>query len=65
MTGEQLRTIRKALAMRQRDLAAELGFHEDHVRHLENGQARITERFQKQIDMLLMKKKLEKMLETS
>ena len=65
MTKTQLRDLRKEFGLRQRDMAAELGYSEDHLRHLEKGQAKITKRFEKQIDMWLMKKKLEKMLETS
>ena len=64
MTGAELKDERTALGLTQRALAAELGYTEDHIRQMERGWSNVTKRFEKQLDTLKMKKKMEKMLQS-
>jgi predicted transcriptional regulator len=62
-TGKDIQHVRHGMGMRLGEFADELGYNHSYVRQVEAGIAKVSKRFNNQIDTLLMKKKLEKMLQ--
>lgn len=60
MTPAALVTIRTGLGLTRQQLSEIMGYKPEHIRHMENGRARITERFVKQLDVIIEKQNVQK-----